>query len=81
MTTQLDFHSSALLQRIGQDKQWIILRDKIEWNALGQILRETDDTGSQGGRPPYSAMTMFRAVLLGAWLCCFEHGMECQMKN
>lgn len=80
MTTQLDFHSSALLQRLGKDNQWIILRDKIQWHSLGQILKETDDTGSHGGRPPYSAMTMFRAVLLGAWHGVSDEELELMLK-
>ena len=43
MTTQLDFHSSALQERLGKDNQWIILRDRLGWEKLEQSLKETDD--------------------------------------
>lgn len=80
MTTQLDFHSSALQARIGKDNQWIILRDQLSWGKLEQILKETDDTGTQGGRPPYSPMMMFRAVLLGAWHGVSDEELELMLK-
>lgn len=80
MSTQIDFHTSALLQRVGKDNQWLVLRDKIEWRSLGEILKETDDTGSHGGRPPYNAMTMFRAVLLGAWHGVSDEELELMLK-
>jgi len=50
MTKQLDFHSLALQERLGKKNQWLTLRDKVSWERLASILKETDETGALGGK-------------------------------
>ena len=57
----------AALERVGSSNQWVRLKEQIRWEVFGRVLAETDETGEQGGRPPYDPVSMFRVVLLGQW--------------
>lgn len=64
---QQDFSSQTVRNRVGVKNQWVKLREGIRWESLRSILSETDETGEQGGRPPYDPVVMFRVILLGQW--------------
>ena len=64
---QQDFASQTVRARVGLSNQWVKLREAIRWESLRRVLSVTDQTGEQGGRPPYDPVVMFRAVLLGQW--------------
>ena len=64
---QQDFSSQTVRNRVGVDNQWVKLRESIRWESLRRLLSVTDETGEQGGRPPYDPVVMFRVVLLGQW--------------
>jgi len=77
---QRDFHAPALEERVGSKNQWVLLKSRINWTKLESLLRKTDNTGEQGGRPPYSPLLMFRALLLGQWHDLSDEDLEHSQK-
>jgi len=81
MGKQLDFHSQAIIEKVGKDNQWIVLREKINWWRFKDIIRVIDRTGDKGGRPRYDIDMMFRAVLLAQWHDMSDYELEQSLKT
>ena len=77
---QRDFHAPAIEERVGSKNQWVLLKSQFNWGKLESLLRKTDNTGEQGGRPPYSPLLMFRAMLLGQWHDLSDEDLEYSLK-
>lgn len=67
MREQRDFDTQGLEQRVGNDNQWVKLRELIRWESFRSLVKVLDRTSERGGRPPYDPVKMFKVVILGQW--------------
>jgi hypothetical protein len=56
MREQRDFDTQGLEQRVGNNNQWVKLRELIRWESFRSLVKLLDRTSERGGRPPYDSV-------------------------
>lgn len=72
--TQLGFADGFLGQGIGRNARLEKITALLDWSAVEDLLETA--LAADTGRPPYSPLTMFKALLLQQWYGLSDPGLE-----
>jgi len=73
-TAQMDFADQMVVRSVNLNRRLDRIAQLIEWNRFDEPLRSV--FSATEGRPGYSALMLFRALLLQAWYNLSDYGLE-----
>lgn len=71
---QLDFSSSFLARGLGQNRRLEKIDGLVDWSGFARLLKRV--RSGERGRPPYAALSMFKALVLQQWYGLSDPGLE-----